>query len=168
MFHRTLSLPPQPAGFPVLLFKITYYFHLPGAAHSHSSLSFIPQRNSSMQFSPTLSFHPLANLLMVLLQSFFFFSFYSSPALQRATFKTLVSPRSSLRAGIKLSPFHTWQSVLYATDVCMLLVVAALMSGNGDMEMNRVCVQFVCRGEGQQSWLNFNSRSRINALRFHS
>lgn len=34
---------------------------------------------------------------------------------------------SSLGAGINHSPFHTWQSMLYASDVCMLLEVAALL-----------------------------------------
>lgn len=54
---------------------------------------------------------------------------------------------SSPRAGINHSPFHTWQTVMYASDVCMLLEVVLLMSSNGDRLMSRetcVCTQSLC------------------------
>lgn len=85
---------------------------------------------------------------------------------------------SSPRAGINHSPFHTWQSVLYASDVCMLLEVALLMGSNGDRVMSRepcVCTPSVdvCESRWRAAeltgvHLNFNSLWHINALRFCS
>ena len=43
----------------------------------------------------------------------------------------------SPRAGINHSPFHTWQSVVFAGNVCMLLDVALLMGRNGEQTPSR-------------------------------
>lgn len=47
------------------------------------------------------------------------------------------NPLSSPGAGINHSPFHTWQTVLCSSDICMLLEMALLMSSAGVRLMSR-------------------------------
>lgn len=178
---------------PPSSFHITFHLICPPPSHSSPHLFCwkTPHLPACLSYSVILSFHsprlaipPFPHLMSLLHPP------PCSPYTTKPPFSLLSSSEShshlacwntrffSPRAGINHSPFHTWQSVLYASDVCMLLGVALLMGSNGDRVMSRepcVCTPsvHVCESRWRAAeltgvHLNFNSLCHINALRFCS
>lgn len=185
----------SPLKTPPSSFHITFHLICPPPSHSSPHLFCwkTPHLPACLSHSVILSFHsprlaipPFPHLMSLL---------HPPPCSLYTTkppFSLLSSSEShshlacwntrffSPRAGINHSPFHTWQSVLYASDVCMLLEVALLMGSNGDRVMSRepcvctpsvhVCESWWRAAELTGVHLNFNSlpHKRIEILLIHS